>query len=95
MSAAEVDKSDHYRAMAVALRANFKPFVTNAFGGLANGALDFVRDMRRFGLSRSPLSSPVDVTRLMCRKLAIAIHRANYDMYEEGVVKSFVPIPVA
>lgn len=95
MSAAEADKSDHYRPMAAGIRAEFKPFVTNSFGGLANGALDFVRSMRRFGLSRSPLSSPVDVTRLMCRRLAIAIHRANYDMYEEGVAKSFVPIPEA
>lgn len=95
MSAAEADKTDHYEAMAVGLRAEFKPFVTNSFGGLANGAMDFVRSMRRFGLSRSPLSSPVDVTRLMCRRLAVAIHRANYDMYEEGVARSLVPIPAA
>jgi hypothetical protein len=93
MSAAEDDKIDHYTPMTVALRAEFKPFALNAFGGFAPGALDFVRSMRRFGLSRSPLSTPVDVTRLLCRRLAVAIHRANYDMYEEGVAKSFVPIP--
>jgi hypothetical protein len=39
-----------------------------------------------------PRDPVIDVTRLMCRRLAIAIHRANHDMYEEGVAKSFVPV---
>jgi hypothetical protein len=93
LDAAEKEKIDHYEAMSVGLRAEFEPFVTSAFGGFAKKALKFIRTMRRFGTSRSPLFSPIDVTRLMCRRLAIAIHRANYEMYEEGVGKSLVPIP--
>ena len=49
--------------------------------------------MRRFGLSRDPLLSPIDVTRRMCRRIAIAIHRANADMYIAGVGHSLRPAP--
>lgn len=93
LAAAEQDKIAHYQDMAIALRATFVPFVTLAFGGFAPTAVDFVRRLRQFGLSRDPLLTPRDVTRLMCRKIAISIHRANADMYLAGIACSLRPLP--
>ncbi len=82
MAAAEREKIAHYRDMAIGLRATFVPFVTNAFGGFSPAALDFVRRMRRFGLSRDPLLTPMDVTRRMCRRIAIKVSGINLPVFE-------------
>jgi hypothetical protein len=90
ISAAEREKIAHYQEMAVGVRASFVPFVTLAFGGFSSTALNFVRQLRQHGIARDPFDSAAVITRNMCRKIAIAIHRFNAVMYWEGIGKSSV-----
>ena len=89
VAVAEKEKTDHYQAMAVGLNASFVPFVVTAFGGLSRKSIDFVRTVRRFGMSRHAFDSGSDVLRMTVRKLAIAIHQHNGNILRQGIAATF------
>jgi len=88
LEAAEAQKTEKYREMAVRKAVQFQPLAFDAFGGFADKAQKFFKQMKQTGQPRDSDKTAAGIMRAMRQQISVAIHRYNGECLLAGLAAS-------
>ena len=88
LEAAEAQKTEKYREMAVRKAVQFQPLAFDAFGGFADKAQKFFKQMKQTGQPRDSDKTAAGIMRAMRQEISVAIHRYNGECLLAGLAAS-------